>query len=300
MMNSSAFRIAGVVVLYNPTPEVIDNILTWAEQVETVYAVNNTPRPGPGIGSLGTQGDDSDAGDWTPADRLVSLGNVTYLPLGENVGIARALNIGAERAVAAGFDALLTMDQDSRAEADLVARLLECREAVEGRPGIVAPFHLTRAVRRPPPETTFTEVMTPMTSGCLLELTAWQGVGPFRDDFFIDFVDNEYCLRLRRAGYLVIRANRALLEHAVGDITRHGPLIATNHSPLRRYYKSRNRLVVFREYLFTFPGHSLIDQVRIAKEIASILLFEDEKGAKLRMMWRGVRDFFSGCMGKYT
>jgi rhamnosyltransferase len=129
-------------------------------------------------------------------------------------------------------------------------------------------------------------------------LAVWQTVGPFRDDFFIDFVDNEYCLRLRREGYRVLRANRAILEHAVGDITRYGPIIATNHSPLRRYYKTRNRFVVFREYLSTFPGHCLFDLVRLTKEIGSIILFEDEKWAKLRMMWRGWRDCQSGKMGK--
>jgi rhamnosyltransferase len=138
-----------------------------------------------------------------------------------------------------------------------------------------------------------------MTSGCLLDLVAWQVVGPFRDDFFIDFVDNEYCLRLRREGYRVLRANRANLEHAVGDISRYGPLIATNHSPLRRYYKTRNRLWVFREYLPDFPGHCLFDLVRLAKEIGSILLFEVEKWAKLRMMWRGFRDFRRERFGRY-
>jgi rhamnosyltransferase len=234
------------------------------------------------------------------AAKLAGLGNVTYLPQGENRGIARALNIGASRAYAAGYDCLLTMDQDSRAAADLVARLLECRADRAGGPvGMVAPFHMTRAVRRSPPVAACTDVMTPMTSGCLLDLAVWQTVGQFRDDFFIDFVDNEYCLRLRREGCRVLRANRAILEHEVGDIRRYGPVIATNHSPLRRYYKTRNRFVVNREYRRDYPLHCFIDRIRLLKEIGSIFLFEDEKWAKLRMMWRGWRDAKRGRMGKY-
>ena len=305
-MIPSDLRIAAVVVLYNPGPEVPDNIRTWAGQVEVVYAVDNSEGPGTGkkldrLGQAGT-GDCGSSRAWGGgegdlSDRLAGLGNVVYLPQGENVGVARGLNIGAARAVAAGFDCLLTMDQDSRAAADLVARLVECRVAATGRPGIVAPFHLTRAVRRAPPAEACSEVMTPMTSGCLLDLAAWQGVGPFRDDFFIDFVDNEYALRLRREGYRVLRANRAVLEHSVGDITRHGPLIATHHGPLRRYYKTRNRFWVFREYFTTFPGHCLFDLIRLAKEVGSIILFEREKLAKLRMMWRGWRDFRGGRFG---
>ncbi len=276
-------RIAAVVVLYQPGLDVMANIQTWSGQVEIVYAVDNC-----------------EINDGTLSGSLSCLVNVTWLPQGENVGIARALNIGAQLAVKEGYDFLLTMDQDSSAEPDMVARLLECVTEGEGKaPGIVAPFHLTRAVRHSPPESKFTEVMTPMTSGCLLDLAAWQMVGPFRDDFFIDFVDNEYCLRLRRKGYRVVRANRAILEHAVGDITRYGPLIATNHSPLRRYYKTRNRFVVFREYLTTFPGHCLFDLVRLVKEIGSIVLFEQDKSAKLRMMWRGAHDHRCGKMGKF-
>lgn len=305
-MTTIANRTAAVVVLFRPGAEMIDNIRTWAGQVEVVYAVDNTERPGPESGDRrpGTGTGDSASrpcglGNGNITDRLAALGNVIYLPQGENVGIARGLNIGAARAFAAGYDCLLTMDQDSRAAEDLVVRLVECRLAATGKPGIVAPFHVTRAVRRPPPAEACSEVMTPMTSGCLLDLAAWVTAGPFRDDFFIDFVDNEYALRLRREGYRVVRANRALLEHAVGDITRHGPLIATHHGPLRRYYKTRNRFRVFREYLRTFPGHCLFDLIRLTKEIGSILLFEGEKLAKLRMMWRGWLDFRRGRFGKY-
>ncbi len=286
-MPSHSPRIAAVVVLYGPGPEVLENIRTWAGQVELVYALDNTEELG------GVKG--------TFAQRLAVLENVVYLSQGENVGIARALNIGAELARTAGYDCLLTMDQDSRGDDGLVANLLACRGAGEGvAPGIVAPFHVTRAVRRPPPAAEYSEAMTPMTSGCLLDLAAWRDVGPFRDDFFIDFVDNEYCLRLRRSGYRVVRANRAILTHEVGEITRHGPLIATNHSPLRRYYKTRNRFVVFREYLRTFPGHCTFDLVRLTKEIGSIVLFEKEKTAKLRMMWQGWRDYRRGRLGKFS
>jgi rhamnosyltransferase len=164
--------------------------------------------------------------------------------------------------------------------------------------GIISPFHVTKSGHLPGKESC-QDVMTPMTSGCLLNLAAYRSVGPFRDDFFIDFVDNEYCLRLRRAGFSVVRANQARLDHNVGDTRKFGPFIATNHSPLRRYYKTRNRFLVFREYVRDFPGHCLFDLVRLMKEIASIILFEGEKLDKLRMMWRGWCDYRRGRFGKY-
>jgi rhamnosyltransferase len=278
----SAPRIAAVVVLYRPTSELFDNLRSYAGAVEELYLVDNTEAALPDLEA-----------------RLAGLPGVRYLPNHANLGIARALNIGAEHALAAGFDLLLTLDQDSAAAPDMVARMLECLAGRElDRVGMISPFHVTKSGHQPGHELC-QDVMTPMTSGCLLNLRAYRAVGPFLDELFIDFVDNEYCLRLRKHGYQVLRANLARLNHSVGDTKKFGPFIATNHSPLRRYYKTRNRFLVFRRYLGDFPGHCLFDLVRLAKEIASIVLFEGEKTAKLHMIWLGWCDFLRGRYGRY-
>jgi rhamnosyltransferase len=236
-----------VVVLYNPGEEVFKNVASYLEQVEALYAVDNSEEPSPGTVAA-----------------LAGASKVRYLPNNANLGVARALNIGAEKAIAAGFDLLLTMDQDSRAAPDMVERMLECLAGLDmERVGIISPFHRAPADGPPPGRGGCREVMTPMTSGNLLNLKVYRDAGPFRDDLFIDFVDNEYCLRLRRLGYGVLRAGRAVLHHTVGETRRYGPFIATNHPPLRRYYKTRNRFLVNRLYRRDFPGHCLFDRVRL-------------------------------------
>jgi rhamnosyltransferase len=281
-MNVDSVRIDAVVVLHDPSPDVLDTIRSIAHQVGMVYALDNSEPPASEFAAV-----------------LSSITNLAYLSQGENLGVARALNIGAEKAIAGGCDFLLTMDQDSLAAPDLVERMTACL-AHTGREniGMIAPYHLTKANGPSGANAEFEAVMTPMTSGCLLNLSAYGKVGPFREDLFIDFVDNEYCLRLRRAGFRVLRANRAVLRHDVGNIRKYGPFIATNHSPLRRYYKTRNRFLVNKLYRRDFPGHCLFDRVRLLKEIVSIILFEREKGAKLRMMWRGFLDYRRGRFGR--
>jgi rhamnosyltransferase len=275
--------IAAVVILYKPGDDVFGNIASYLNQVQVVFAVDNTEIPAP-----------------ETAARIRDLPGVGYLPNYANLGVATALNIGAEQAVAAGCDFLLTMDQDSRAESGMVPRMLDCLAGQDlTRLGIIAPFHVTVARRSPPDDMLCREVMTPMTSGSLLNLHAYRIAGRFRDDLFIDFVDNEYCLRLRRLGFKVLRANGALLRHRVGDTRTYGPFIATNHPPLRRYYKTRNRFLVNSLYGREFPGHCMFDRVRMLKEIVSILLFEREKAAKFRMMWRGFLDYRRGRFGKF-
>jgi len=282
-MTNGSPRIAAVVVLYHPAPDVIDNISSWAGQVHSIVAVDNSG------------GDVS-----TVVSAIAAMEKVILIRNRENDGIARALNIGAEKADRSGYDLLLTMDQDSCAAEDMIRRMLECLDSRSmARFGIVSPFHVTKSGHIPGREVC-QNVMTPMTSGCLLNLRAYREAGPFQEDFFIDFVDNEYCLRLRKHGFGVYRANLARLEHSVGDTKKYGPFIATNHSPLRRYYKTRNRFWVFQEYVRDFPGHCLFDVVRLAKEIVSIILFEGAKRDKLRMMWRGWSDYLHGNFGKYV
>ena len=284
MKGAAAEKVAAVVVLYHPDAGQVSALVASLQgQVGPIYLVDNSVPPVTALGEL-----------------LQRMEQVRYLPNHANLGIAAALNCGAHQALQDGCDLLLTMDQDSNPAADMVAQMLAVRGEPAHQPlGMLAPFQITPAQQPSAGLPLLTQVMTPMTSGCLLELDAYRSVGPFRGDFFIDFVDNEYCLRLRRAGFGVIRVNRALLRHQVGELRTYGPFVATNHGPLRRYYKSRNRLYVFVEYFSSFPGHCLFDLIRLLKEIGSILLFEQGKAAKFRMMLRGALHFLQGRSGSF-
>lgn len=272
--------IAAVVVLYNPVSAVFDNLEHILDRVGTLFVVDN-----------------SDRGETSAFLALKALQNVTILPNSGNNGIAAALNCAARAALDHGFEYLLTLDQDSRPLPGMVDALLACHEPSVG---LAAPFLLTRPGQEPPDGAQCRPVLTAMTSGSLLRLAAYSQAGPFRDEFFIDFVDIEYCFRLHRQGFNVILAEKACLEHTVG--TRIGPgkwFSVTTHSPLRKYYKTRNRLQVWKEYGLLNPRYVLWDRFRSVLEFARLLLFEPERREKLTMMWRGWRDYRHGRFGKY-
>src|SRR5260370_9600263 len=54
-----------------------------------------------------------------------------------------------------------------------------------------------------------------ISSGSLVRSEVVQKVGFPRADFFIDFVDFKYCLRLRHRGYQIALVRDSLLDHSV-------------------------------------------------------------------------------------
>jgi rhamnosyltransferase len=279
--------VAGMVVLYRPGTEVLENIRSYVDQVEVLYAVDNTEDP-----------------DGSFVSALESIPATHHLPNGRNLGVATALNAGARRAIDDGYDWLLTMDQDSTATPGMVAAMLDClsRPGAENV-GLISPLHAQVDGKRPQPQGRCTEVLTPMTSGNLLRLSAYAAVGPFLDELFIDQVDDEFCLRLHAAGFSVLEAGEALLTHRVGDVRAHWfpvPMYTTNHPPVRRYYMTRNRLYVGRLYREQFPEYRRLQLRQTAKDALKILLHERQKLQKLRMMARGFWDYRGGQLGPYS
>jgi len=222
----------------------------------------------------------------------------------ENAGVARALNQGIHRAMALGHRWALLLDQDSRAEAAMVATLLAIHGSFPeaGRlAAIGSGFADARAppVRRGAEDGPWQEVESVITSGCLLPLAVYSKVGPFREELFIDHVDTDYCFRARAKGYRIIKTREALMAHAIGSPTQHRLLWmrkwTTNHAADRRYYSARNDTAMLRDYghypyrLWVLKG--LMRSLRQCKRIA---LFErgklDKMQAVMQGWWDGVRD----------
>lgn len=279
-------NIAAVIVLYRPNDDVFNCIETYAKQVKQIYLIDNSEAP--------------------DVDRFrVYCQNrpFEYYALGNNFGIAKALNIGAEKAIADGFDYLLTMDQDSRAAPGMVERLYSVGEKV-GWQSIVmlAPMHrIGWEHERIPGE--YASVVTAWTSGCLVNLSAYRTIGPFEEKLFIDFVDHEYCLRSKRYGFQVIKVADANLFHGIGENLRvvkvfGKNLFISNHSHIRRYYIARNRLYVDFKYFLYCPSFCIYDFIKILSEIMVIVLFEANKIRKLKMTMYGIFDFLRANYGK--
>jgi rhamnosyltransferase len=225
-----------------------------------------------------------------------------------NVGVATALNRGVEIARSLSATHVCFFDQDSALDASFgeeMRRTIAAYDDVKPlgilganfiRVGESSPtFPVTSANGKPYLETT-----NIITSGSLYDIRMMSALGTFRDDYFIDSVDTEYCWRALRSGYAVCRTTKPLMHHGLGTPTSHcmlGLKLSTlNYSPLRRYLMTRNAVLVFREYLTTNTLEASALLAFQFKNAFLIAAFERDKAKKLSSILRGLWHGITGNM----
>jgi rhamnosyltransferase len=222
---------------------------------------------------------------------------------GANLGIARALNIGIARARGLGYEWVLLLDQDSVLDEGMVEELIAVHRLIP-EPGRLAVLGAGfRDIHKPEaasadPGVRWEEVESVITSGSLLRCAELDRLGGFREEFFIDYVDSEFCFRARARGYRVARTRRSLMSPAIGASTHHLILgvgkWTSNHSADRRYYMARNDTVMLKEYGgFRWGSWALKSFGRRVRTCKRIALYEDGKLGKIAAVaggwWDGVR-----------
>lgn len=127
-------------------------------------------------------------------------------------------------------------------------------------------------------------------------------LGLFPVEYFIDQVDTEYGYRIRAGGYLNADSRKAVLFHSAGSPKRISLLgfsfEPTHHSATRRYYFSRNRIVIYRKYFRQFPRWVLRTMYIGLRETIKCFIAERERPLKFRNFLLGTWDGLTGRMGK--
>ena len=294
-----------LVVTHFPDVCFTDRLDRLLEQITRVVIVDN--------------GSDAPSRAWR--ERYRNRKDITVLENPTNLGIATALNQGMNLLAREGFQWVVTLDQDSAVAHDFIESLLDTI-AGNPNPGDVALVGANRSDAgtncaehrwlRPKKRLPFFErvacdrigpdgVTLVITSGTLTSVRAFNHLGPYRDKFFIDFVDFEYCLRARKAGYRILVSCHAQMLHHVGSKEQRrlfsATLSPTHHSPLRRYYLFRNAVEMIRLYGWTFPHWLIYEFMALVEILLGVLIFEDQKIAKLRACMIGIWDGLLRRMG---
>lgn len=227
--------------------------------------------------------------------------NVSLIENDHNYGIARALNQMCEQAVKDGFGWILTLDQDTITPQGLIKAFKPYTDIPEI--GIICPAVCYDGWNNKINDRTKTEyTYACMTSASLTRTLAWEKVGGFREDYFIDFVDNEFCMKLGINNYKILRVNECQIHHQLGDsgtkkVFGLFRIRYSKHSPLRLYYMARNNYSFIREYgryLSVFK-----ENLKLGYVLGMGYLFSDDKKKALQYMIQGLKDARVGITGEH-
>jgi len=186
------------------------------------------------------------------------------IPMGFNSGLGAAFNVGIHVAHDRGAKWLYILDQDSVLAAGCLERLFQtARDLLSHTPSVsaISPTVHCRAYpeiihyplkwngKQFLPEfqgvaSLFTEAVqvdSPISSGTLYRVDALKAIGGFNESYFIDFVDHDCHLRLRKAGFTLWWEKKAQMFHQLGAVQRMTDSgLWIEHEPFRYYYMARN------------------------------------------------------------
>jgi rhamnosyltransferase len=286
--------ISGVVVTYRPDIVLLENLRRLLKQIPAVIVVDNG----------------SDGSSAQVVEAAGNLAGVQLIRNGTNLGIATALNVGIRRALQSGSKWVATFDQDSSIPDHYFEKLLCAYNACPAseKVGMIVPGKWSAGVAsqaKPahPEDPLFSFIAAAITSGSLIKAEVFQMVGFYDDALFIDYVDVDFCLRLQKNGFKILNATSVVLGHELGAKQTRNlfgfRLSFRIHTAWRYYYIIRNRLVLYRRYLTTFPRWVLRDAGWLVLELGRIICLETGRGPKLQAAIRGVRDGLCGKTGRH-
>lgn len=242
---------AGIVVYHPDYNRLKQCITSICNQVEWVYCYNNGLDYNNKIEKL-----------------INSFSNVSLIGYGSNDGISKAINTIAEFAKERNSKWLLTLDQDSVCQFDMIYKFKNYVNLKNI--GLVCPYIIDK--RRPlqgldTTEDKCTEVKFAITSGSMINLEVFNKIGRLDEYLFIGLVDNEYCYRLLLNGYKIVRVNDVVLDHELGNISqskyanfflkvghiiKNEKILALSYkrivSPMRVYFATRNYVYLSKKY----------------------------------------------------
>lgn len=304
MMAEVSAKVHAIVVTFNPELDVLlREFELLSPQVDKIWLVDNASSQSLAV--------------WVSG--LPWVGQLELVQMSANWGLGAAQNAGIQRARAAGASHVLILDQDSEPMPDMVARLLAASDRLQSagvRLAAVAPVYADSATgpasgfvrlgwldfkkQSALPGQEVVEADFVISSGSLVPVSVLDDIGPMDETLFIDHVDTEWCLRAQSKGYRLFGVPGARMVHTLGDRrTRIWFLRWRNvpyHSPFRYYFILRNSLLMQRRPYMPLKWR-VAELIRCCRVVCFYGLFAPQRGACLRMMWRGIVDGLRGVSG---
>jgi len=272
-------NIAAVVVWYKPEVDYLTNLASFSSLVAHTWVIDNSSE---------------DHSSW-----LIDFEAVTYVPFMKNHGVAYGMNQGCKLAIQNQYKYILTMDQDSSFDREVLIKHVNKALILMENPlvSIVAPTFKNEQIKQTKHPY---EISSVITSGNILRLESWYALGGLRNQFFMDQIDHEFCIRLKKNGYKIYVNPAIVMKHKIGNpITKKifGKLFtSSNHYWGQRYYYIRNSLYIRKIHSdYSKPLRLYFRDITMI--ILTTILVEKNVFMKILAMVLGYLDFLMNRFG---
>lgn len=296
-------QLAGVVVTYYPD----------LQRLEATLA-----RLGPELTPLVVVDNSDDPDVARAVESCCREAGALLLAMKSNIGIAAAQNWGIRESLQRNATHVLFLDDDSELTAGAPTALLAAFDSLRvTRPNVVAMGprvkdrrtgefltfawrgrHI-RQLRTADDHDDFTDSAFLLGSGAVVVAEAFETVGLFREEYFIDHVDKEWGLRAGASGFASVVTSSVTLLHSLGDTPDRdasgSAALYTHRSPVRDYYLTRNAFLLFRD--LDLPRIRFVGMFRLLAEQSVRKVAHPVHPGQRRAVLRGVADGLRGRSG---
>lgn len=289
-------KIFAIIVTFNPEVNFFNNfLLSCANEFDDVVVVDNA------------------SSNLDLLDKNQKFSNVMFIKNLKNIGIGAAQNIGIKYAQENNATHFIFFDQDSKFDTGFLNLLLMkfqglqasgCKVAavgpslIDSESGNSIPFISYKnglKCRIVAEKEEVIECFALLSSGTLTSVEVMRDVGLFNEEYFIAYVDVEWCARADNLGYSCYGLGSAILNHSLGDNRYYiGKNVIPMHAPLRHYYVFRNGIFMLKSD--AVPLYFKInDLIQLMRSFLIYLIFAPSKFTRLKFIIKGI---FHGIINK--
>ena len=269
--------ITSIIVLYNPDIDIFVRLEKLAKASDKVIVILNQ------------------ANLFGKTD--LTIENSEFIILGENIGLAKALNIGIKSAMNdSSCNYIALFDQDSiLLKTESITEISKyflmyskLKIALIGHNNVdIKLKNVTQLQVK-----SIVEVDDIITSGSVIPCEVLREVGLMDENLFIDYIDYEWCLRAKFMGYKIYKSNNYFIEHNLGDefINFIGFKKPLHNNQMRKFYIIRNNLILMlRNYI---PLSWKIKHfIKLCYRVPGYILYSNNKIDSIKIIYNSISDF---------
>ncbi|MCM1284298.1 MAG: glycosyltransferase [Clostridium sp.] len=268
------YKILAAIVAFNPNIDQLQrNIRAIVPQVDDVIVMDNASQNGEKI------------------EKICLENSIIYWKKTCNEGIAKPLNdvFGYAKGK---YDWVITLDQDSVCELDYIKKA--SRYFSSEKIGIISTVYYEKnfgkIIGTVKEENKYQYVKRVITSAAIVNVKAYEKTCGYDELLFLDYVDFDFSVKIRQAGYKILRMNDSVLTHELGNSSVRHFLIwsfrLSSHSPEREFNIAKSIVIYIRKYYKT--ENIQRDVLSLCKHFLLAVTYETEKKAKLKSLIKGV------------